>query len=81
MRTLGANRIFLRTTQLIEFNLLGLISGVLARVISEIMLYALYTQIMHIEYRANFYLWIMVPVIGTVFVGLAGCWEVRNGGQ
>ncbi|MDO9141362.1 MAG: FtsX-like permease family protein [Methylobacter sp.] len=78
MRTLGARRGFLRATQLIEFSLLGLISGLLAVVIAEIMLYALYTHVMHIDYHATVYLWAIVPVIGAVSVGLAGCWGVRH---
>ncbi|MEE7625361.1 FtsX-like permease family protein [Methylobacter sp. Wu8] len=78
MRTLGANRTFLRKTHIIEFSLLGLISGLLAVIISEAMLYALYTQVMHMEYRANFYLWGIAPLTGALFVGLAGCWGVRN---
>lgn len=78
MRTLGANRAFLRKTHIIEFSLLGLISGLLAVVISEAMLYALYTQVMQLEYSSNLYLWFCVPLIGAVFVGLAGCWGVRN---
>lgn len=48
MRTLGANRAFLRKTHLIEFTLLGLISGLLAVLISEIILYTLYTQVMNV---------------------------------
>ena len=78
MRTLGANRAFLRKTHIIEFSLLGLISGLLAVVISEAVLYALYSRVMHMEYHANFYLWLYVPPIGALFVGLAGCWGVRN---
>ncbi len=78
MRTLGAKRRFLRATQLIEFSLLGLISGLLAVVISEIMLYALYTQVMHIDYQVNVYLWAIVPLTGAVSVSLAGCWGVRH---
>ncbi|MDP1709292.1 MAG: hypothetical protein Q8L21_00185, partial [Candidatus Komeilibacteria bacterium] len=61
-----------------EFSLLGLISGLLAVVISEAMLYALYTRVMQLEYRGDFYLWVCVPLIGALFVGLAGCWGVRN---
>lgn len=78
MRTLGAKRAFLRKTHIIEFGLLGLISGLLAVIISETMLYALYTQVMHLEYRANVYLWVVVPLTGALFVGLAGCWGVRQ---
>lgn len=78
MRTLGAKRSFLRKIHIIEFSLLGLISGLLAVVISEVMIYALYTQVMQLEYRANFYVWLGVPLIGALFVGLAGFWGLRN---
>ncbi|MGJ0429125.1 ABC transporter permease [Methylobacter sp.] len=78
MRTLGANRTFLRKTHLIEFTLLGLISGLLAVLISEIILYTLYTQVMHMEYTPNIYLWAVLPLIGALFVGLAGYWGVRD---
>jgi putative ABC transport system permease protein len=78
MRTLGANRSFLRKIHLIEFTLLGLVSGLLAVAIAEALLYALYTQVMHMEYSPNFYLWACVPPAGALLVGLAGCWGVRH---
>jgi putative ABC transport system permease protein len=78
MRTLGANRLFLRKTHIIEFSLLGLISGVLAVIISEAILYALYSHVMHMEYHVNYYLWGLVPLTGILIVGLAGYWGVRN---
>jgi len=78
MRTLGANRLFLRKTHIIEFSLLGLIAGVLAVIISEAIRYTLYTHVMHMDYYANYSLWAIVPLIGILFVGLAGCWGVRN---
>jgi putative ABC transport system permease protein len=78
MRTLGAKRLFLRKIHLIEFSMLGLISGLLAIVISETVLYALYAHVMQLEYRSHFYLWIGVPLIGTLLVSLIGCWGVRK---
>ncbi len=78
MRTLGANRAFLRRTQIIEFTLLGLISGVLAIIISEVILYALYSQVMHMDYTPSYHLWGILPLIGALCVGLAGCWGVRQ---
>jgi len=78
MRTLGANRSFLRKTHIIEFSLLGLISGLLAVIISEAIIYALYTQVMHLDYSVNVYLWGLIPLIGALFVGLAGCWGVKE---
>ena len=78
MRTLGANRSLLRTAQFIEFGALGLISGLLAVIISEAVIFALYTQVMHIAYRPSLYLWAVVPLAGTLFIGIAGCWGVRQ---
>ena len=78
MRTLGANRSFLRQSQIIEFTLLGCISGVLAVIISEVILYSLYSQVMHMDYVPSYRLWAVLPLIGSVCVGLAGCWGVRH---
>ncbi len=78
MRTLGASRRLLRTAQLIEFSALGLISGVMAMVMSELMLLALYTQVLHISYRPSFYLWLLVPVTNAVLISVVGSWGVRQ---
>ena len=78
MRTLGANRSLLRKTHVIEFGALGLISGVLAVIISEALIYALYTRVMMMAYRPSFYLWAVMPFTGALFVGIAGCWGVRG---
>jgi putative ABC transport system permease protein len=78
MRTLGASRRLLRTAQLIEFSALGFISGVMAMVMSEFMLLALYTQVLHISYHPSFYLWLLVPVTNAVLISVVGCWGVRQ---
>jgi len=78
MRTMGASRRLLRTAQFIEFSALGLISGVMAMVMSELMLLALYTQVLHISYHPSFYLWLLVPVTNAVLISVVGCWGVRQ---
>jgi putative ABC transport system permease protein len=78
LRTFGANRSLLRLTHIIEFTLLGLVSGVLAVIISEGLLYALYSKALTMDYRPTYYLWIALPLIGAFSVGLAGCWGVRH---
>jgi putative ABC transport system permease protein len=78
LRTFGANRSLLRLTHIIEFTLLGLVSGVLAAVISEGLLYALYSKALTMDYRPTYYLWVALPLIGAFSVGLAGCWGVRH---
>ena len=78
MRTFGANRSFLRRTQLLEFGMLGLISGLFAVIISEATTYALYTQLMAIEYHFSIGTFISIPLIGAFFVGTAGFMGVRQ---
>jgi putative ABC transport system permease protein len=78
MRTLGAKRSFLRKTHIIEFSALGLISGLLAVAVSEAIIYALYTRVLAIEYQPSIYLWAIIPFIGILFIGIAGCWGVRH---
>ena len=78
MRSLGASRHFLRKTHLIEFCFLGFISGVIAVVLSEIMLYFLYSHVMHIPYQPQFVLWLVVPLLGLLLVGFTGFWGVRK---
>jgi putative ABC transport system permease protein len=78
LRTFGANRALLRRTHIIEFALLGLVSGVLAAIISEALLFALYSKALHLDYAPTWYLWVALPLIGTFAVGLAGCWGVRR---
>lgn len=78
MRTLGVNRDFLRKTHFIEFSVLGLMSGLLAVLISEAIRYALYTHVIHIGYQPSFYLWAFIPITAALLVGLAGYWGLRG---
>jgi len=78
MRTLGANKALLRKNQLIEFSLLGALSGLLAIIIAEVLLFALYHFVLKIEFQANYLLWGLTPVIGATSVTLAGSFGVRK---
>ena len=68
MRTLGANRYLLLKIHWLEFGGLGLISGLLTMLFSEIINYGLYIHLMHISYQANYYLWILIPVINSLCI-------------
>jgi putative ABC transport system permease protein len=72
LRTLGAKRAFLTKIHVLEFGLLGFIAGLLTVVMSEAIIYSLYTMVMHIAYSPNYYLWFVIPIIGSVCVALAG---------
>ncbi len=78
MRALGANRSLLRKAHLVEFSLLGLVSGLIAVFMSELIAYALYTYVLHLDYQISPFLWITVPLISALCVTLAGFWGVRD---
>ncbi|MEE9355268.1 MAG: FtsX-like permease family protein [Methylococcaceae bacterium] len=71
-RTLGAHRSFIKKSQLIEFLILGFIAGCLAVIISEAILWALYTHVIHLPYRVNIAIWFIVPIISMLTVGFSG---------
>ena len=78
LRTLGAKRRLLRRSQFIEFSILGLIASLLAVIISEVIAYFLYSYVLNIDYQVKWLLWAVIPIAGSLFVGLAGCWGVRH---
>ncbi len=78
LRTMGANRRLLRTSQLLEFSTLGFLSGLIAVIISEVISYALYSRVLSMDYSPNWMLWILIPLIGAACVGLAGYWGTRH---
>ncbi|MFW5444014.1 MAG: ABC transporter permease [Methylococcaceae bacterium] len=78
MRTLGANRSLLKKAHLIEFSLLGIFSGLIAVLMSQAIIYALYTYVLHLQYQIDAMLWIGIPLISTFFITLAGYWGVRS---
>ena len=72
MRTLGANRQLLSRAHGIEFSLIGVISGINAVFMSELLTYALYTYILHLDYQPKLWLWIAVPLLSTICVTVVG---------
>lgn len=78
MRTLGARTGGLRKMHVIEFGLLGALSGGLAAAIAQAVLYALYSQVMHIPFKPSLWQWGLLPVIGMLSVGMAGYWGVAD---
>jgi putative ABC transport system permease protein len=78
MRALGADRKRLRKTHVIEFAVLGATAGVLATAIVQAILYVLYRWVMHIEFQADVWNWIMLPIVSAFAVGVSGYWGVRE---
>ena len=78
LRTLGAKRKLIRMSQLIEFSILGLISGLLAMVICETISYFLYNFVLKMDYDPKWILWAIVPASSAFFIGFTGFWAVRK---
>ncbi|ASF46700.1 ABC transporter permease [Methylovulum psychrotolerans] len=78
MRTLGANRRLLRSNQISEFAAVGFIAGLVAVLLSEALLWGLYTRVMNMAYQPNLYVWVAVPLIGALCVAVTGCWGLRG---
>ncbi len=78
LRSLGASRRQLRSAQLAEFLLLGLLAGLLAAIGTEIIAYLLYTQAFELEYRFKWQVWLAAPLLGALLIGLAGVIGTRS---
>ncbi|MDQ7090589.1 MAG: FtsX-like permease family protein [Methylococcales bacterium] len=78
MRTLGANRKLLQTSHLVEFSLLGFISGLLAIMIAEALIFGLYHYVLHLEFHFHGLLWGLTPIIGALTVTIAGYMGVKK---
>lgn len=78
MRTLGARRRLLLRSQGIEFVCLGLFSGLMAVVVSELLAWLLYRYLFVIDFQPHFAVWVLVPLLGAVLTGFAGMVSCRN---
>ena len=78
LRTLGASNALIKSSALIEFALLGLISGVLGSLMAYGGIYFIETKVF--QTAANFYpeIWIMGPLIGLIVVSVL-CFYLING--
>lgn len=78
MRTLGASRRQLALSQLTEFALIGLLAGSVAALSATGLAYVLATQVFHLPYQFNPWLWIVALAAGGVGVTLAGWLGTRG---
>lgn len=78
LRTLGASKRLLRATQWREFASLGSIAGLLAVMLTEILLYALYTRVFNMEFIVQPVMFAVIPPLAALIVGIAGTWGARE---
>ncbi len=78
MRALGARRRFVALNNLMEFGMLGLLSGVLAVLGAEIINAYLYDRLFRIDRVLVFWDWLLVPVTAAVLIAGVGYWTTRK---
>lgn len=72
LRTLGASRDQLRSGHLAEYAALGFLAGVFAAVGAELIALILYQQVFHLDYSVKWWLWLLLPPLGAILIGVAG---------
>jgi putative ABC transport system permease protein len=77
LRALGGSRRQLRSGHLAEFIALGGLAGLLAAIGAECLTWALYSEVLHLEYSFQWQVWIATPVAGALLIGAAGFWGTR----
>jgi putative ABC transport system permease protein len=77
VRALGGSRRQLRAGHLAEFTALGGLAGLLAAMGAECLVWVLYSEVLHLDHRFQWPLWILAPVAGALLIGAAGYWGTR----
>ena len=70
LRTLGASRDLIRKATLIEFSLLGLLSGILATGMAQTGIYFIETQVFEVSPKLHINIWFIGPLMGLTIVSL-----------
>jgi putative ABC transport system permease protein len=77
VRALGGSRRQLRAGHLAEFTALGGLAGLLAAMGAECLVWVLYTEVLYLDHRFQWPVWIIAPVAGALLIGAAGYWGTR----
>lgn len=78
LRTLGAGRHMLRHAQYVEFLGLGALAGWLSALGAEAVLFAVHSQVFHLEFTLNYWVWWVMPALGMLLIGAAGMLGARR---
>ncbi|MHB1092153.1 ABC transporter permease [Thiobacillus sp.] len=78
LRTLGAQRAYLAKSLWSEFLALGLLAGLLASACAEIAMALIAQRLFELPLRLHPWLWLMLPVVGALLVGMSGWLTTRH---
>jgi len=72
LRTLGAQKSYLRSAIVSEFSLIGLMSGLMASAGTELTAFGLYKYIFELPFELHLWVWISGPIMGLTVITFAG---------
>ncbi len=78
MRTLGANRALLNQAHWVEFSIIGVVSGLIAVLMFELVSFGLYAFVLHLDFKFNLWLCMLTPLLSMACVVAAGLWGVKD---
>ncbi len=78
LKTLGAQSPFIRSGLIAELALLGVFSGLLAVVCSEMLVSALYINVLDLTAKPHFIFWLLVPLLAAIFISLVGWFGIKS---
>jgi len=78
LRALGASKKYVLSATLMEFGLLGFVSGLLAVAGSQLTIRLLYAEVFNLEFVANYELWIALPLCSAILIAMVGYWNSRQ---
>ncbi len=78
LRTFGASKRLIRTSQLTEFFGLGLMAGILAAATAQIITWIIYTITFNLDYAFKWEVWLITPITGALIIGIAGMLSTRS---
>jgi Predicted ABC-type transport system involved in lysophospholipase L1 biosynthesis, permease component len=79
MRAIGASRNYLKGAYLVEYGLIGLISGIIGVLAAEAIVAVLYHRVLDLGYSPSLLLWLLVPAGSALLVSVAGYWGGQRG--
>lgn len=78
LKTLGAQSPFIRASLISELALLGIFSGLLAVIASEILVSSLYVQVLELSAKLHPLYWLLVPLSAALFISLVGWFGIKS---
>jgi putative ABC transport system permease protein len=81
LRSLGGSDRLLSQSQWAEFLTLGVISGLLAAVGTELLGWLVYTKIFNLEWSSKWLIWVLAPLATGTLVGVIGRWSAKQARQ